>query len=254
MTRAADEPPGRRPRRQWRTPRWLLFLSVFALIPLSSALLRTLFVAERELGEAAAIGFSSGVLWFAAGTGVSLMFCIAFRHSPRPYIIAHELTHALFGLLSLAKVSDLKLAKDGGSIRVSKDNMLILLSPYFFPFYAFCLLAVYALLSLAVPLAGTIASRVFVASVGAAWGYHFAWTINALLQRQNDLEEYGYVYSFNFILAANLLALCVFFVILTPMPTSRLCKIFRAETISVMGWFYDFNANIIRRILLSVRT
>jgi len=49
------------------------------------------------------------------------------------YIFFHELTHALFTLLSSGKIYKFKVAADFGYIRSDKSNFFIRLSPYFFP-------------------------------------------------------------------------------------------------------------------------
>jgi hypothetical protein len=56
-------------------------------------------------------------------------------HPVKTYVVAHELTHALWGLLCGARVSHLRVSEGGGSVRLSKSNIVITLAPYFFPLY-----------------------------------------------------------------------------------------------------------------------
>ena len=87
---------------------------------------------------------------WAFGIGFFLWVALYFL-LPRPirtYVLAHELTHALWAWLTGSHVSRMKLSKNGGSVVVSKNNILITLAPYFFPLYTMMVIAGYAILSL----------------------------------------------------------------------------------------------------------
>ena len=66
----------------------------------------------------------------------------ALSHPVRMYVLGHELTHALWGLLFGARPSDVRVSASGGSVKLTKSNMLITLAPYFFPFYTFIVIVV----------------------------------------------------------------------------------------------------------------
>ena len=48
----------------------------------------------------------------------------------------------MWGLLFGARPSDVRVSASGGSVRLSKSNLLITLAPYFFPFYTFVVIVV----------------------------------------------------------------------------------------------------------------
>jgi len=234
---------GAKKRGAWRIPRPLLLASApLALMPLSAALMRTLVAAEGELGADARLWLSPQTLSFAGGMAFATLFCVAFKHSSRHYIIAHEMTHAVFGRLFGAKVSDLKVGEFEGSVRVSKENMLVLLAPYFFPVHVFLTLLLAVPLSLAAPVADSPVWRLFAFFVGLVWGHNFYWATNAVFQPQKDFAEYGRFFSINFILAGNLLALCLFVGIFTPLPWGRLPAIFGGEAIFIARRIFDMAA------------
>ena len=71
---------------------------------------------------------------------VFLFFCL-----PRPtrsYVLAHELTHALWGWVMGANIKRLRVSKDGGSVTLTKSNFLVALAPYFFPLYTVLVIAI----------------------------------------------------------------------------------------------------------------
>jgi len=227
-------------------PRWARFLRALALvvlpplfIPLSAALLRTLHSVEFELSSAAGTVLSPTSLMFVSGLVISTLFCVAFRNLVLLYLVAHEWTHVLFGWLSGAHVDSVTFAKFGGKALISKSNMMILLSPYFVPFYVLFLLIFCAPISLFVPVYNTIFGRACVFLIGFAWGHHFWWTFAALWQLQPDLREYGCFFSVNLILFANLLVLLLLFGLFTPVPTRHILSIFTSESAAVFTWLYN---------------
>lgn len=157
--------------------------------------------------------FAGALLWMAIW-----IFC------PRPfriYVLGHELTHMLFGLLFGAKVGKLKVRKTGGSVSLSKDNLLISLSPYFFPFYTFLILLAYGiwhLISSPVP-----CEVVWHFVIGASWLFHLTFTISALSIRQSDVQAYGYLLSYTVIIAFNLLLMGLWIVCTTEISFFRYC-------------------------------
>ena len=74
----------------------------------------------------------------ALGGVAAFALCwIAVSHPVRAYVLGHELTHAIWGLMFGARPSDLRVGQNGGSVKLTKSNLLITLAPYFFPFYTF---------------------------------------------------------------------------------------------------------------------
>ena len=86
---------------------------------------------------------SSGLLgWALPGGFLVSGFCFfILPQAFRTYVLGHELTHALWGMLMGAKIGKMKVGKEGGYVELSKSNFLVSLAPYFFPFYTAVVIA-----------------------------------------------------------------------------------------------------------------
>lgn len=156
----------------------------------------------------------------AVGGGY-LLWLVIFFTMPRPvrsYVLAHELTHALWAALMGGRVSKLRISKTGGSVIVSKTNFLITLAPYFFPLYTALVILLYVVLGFFVSVEEYY--LVWLALVGFTWGFHFTFTVTTLLQHQSDIEEYGHLFSYVIIYVLNILGVCVW-VTMVASPTLR---------------------------------
>ena len=113
---------------------FLRLLLGMALLPacwgVSRAFFDAIIVAAGATGwmSAEALSLLGGILAFS-------LAWLALSHPVRLYVLGHELTHAMWGLLFGARPSDVRVSASGGSVRLSKSNLLITLAPYFFPFY-----------------------------------------------------------------------------------------------------------------------
>jgi hypothetical protein len=108
--------------------------------------------------------------------------------SAKAYIWGHELTHAFWGLLCGARVQNIRVAENGGSVQLSKSSLLITLSPYFFPFYTMLVLLIRLVCGWIWP--GSVPEWVWLFLGGATWGFHCTFTVNSLLMHQPDMKEY----------------------------------------------------------------
>ncbi len=223
----------------------LLFLLGFMMMPVSIAFVRTLLSAEKELGSRSVLGMSAAGGMFLVGFLLFGLLYIAFRIPSQPYVFAHELTHALFGLARGARVSKFRVKEEKGSVKVTEGGILVLLSPYFFPLYMVLVLILFGGLSLAFPLPGTTVGRFFAGCAGIAWGFHFCFTVNGMLQRQSDLEVYGFFFSFAFVLMMNLLALCLVFVAISPFTAGGMFSLWKENMASTLLWFWDAFCNFL---------
>jgi len=127
---------------------------------------------------------------------------MAISHPVRMYVLGHELTHALWGLLFGARPSDVRVSESGGSVRLTKSNVLITLAPYFFPFYTF-LVIIAALVTSAFfrPLPYL---PLWLFLIGFTWSFHVLFTLETLTQRQPDVKLYGRIFSWTFIFLVNM--------------------------------------------------
>lgn len=184
---------------------FVLFLAAVVLIPVVPGIVLAIhaetFLPRSEKNmlwnlPAPCVHFSAGFLAFA------LLF--VFRRIPaRTYVAVHEATHAVFGIMFGAKISKLRIGDESGSVDISRRNAAILLSPYFFPLPLVAVLGLRALCGAFVPLGASPAGIFFSVITGAAWSFHFCWTVNALLQWQTDLDAYGFFFSTVLLTALN---------------------------------------------------
>lgn len=196
--------------------RFLKFLAGLALLPFcysATASLALLLFSLRPDDPAriprAAWGLLVGfVLW------VFVYFCL-----PRPmrtYVLAHELTHALWGWVMGARIKRLRVSQQGGSVTLSKSNFLIALAPYFFPLYTVLAIAAHLLLGVFFDL--HVYEPFWLGLVGLTWGFHLTFTISTLLEHQPDIHENGRLFSYALIYLMNVLGIGIWVVMVTP-PT-----------------------------------
>ena len=145
---------------------------------------------------------------------------MALSHPVRVYVLGHELTHALWGLLFGARPSDVRVSASGGSVRLTKSNLLITLAPYFFPFYTFVVIVV-ALITYAFirPLPYL---PLWLFLVGFTWSFHVLFTLETLTQRQPDVRLYGRIFSWVFIFLVNVAIILVWLATMTPLTFADL--------------------------------
>ena len=110
-----------------------------ALLPACWGVSRAFF--DSVLAAGGAEGFSPEALSLLGGIAAFALCWLALSHPVRAYVLGHELTHAIWGMAFGAMPSKLRVSEDGGSVNLSKSNMLITLAPYFFPFYTFVVVA-----------------------------------------------------------------------------------------------------------------
>jgi len=192
------------------------FVDVFQLIPASGGSV-----------------FSPGLLSIFGGLLAFLLVWTVLPAPVRLYVLGHELTHALWGLVFGAKVSKLKVGKSGGSVSLTKSNVWITLAPYFFPFW-----------TMVVALAAIVA-RCFVSplpmpciwlfAVGFTWCMHMCFTIRSLMQFQPDIQEYGRFFSYVLISLCNIILVIVWTVCTTEVTWKAAGRSLWQRTTSAYG-------------------
>jgi hypothetical protein len=157
--------------------------------------------ATQDLGTMTAqewalpIGF---IIWF--------VIYMLFPKPWRTYVLAHELTHALWGLLMGARVGKMKVKRDGGSVELSKTNFVITLAPYFFPLYTVIVILAYLGLGLVIDLSSV--RWLGLGLVGFTWSFHLTFTIAMLSQHQSDVHYNGRIFSYSIVYLFNVLGIC----------------------------------------------
>ena len=185
------------------------------LLPVCVAVTRTLYALLWHLqGDGA--GISSSTLGLLLGIALWTFLYLVLPRPVRTYVLAHELTHALWGYLMGAGVSQLRVSEKGGSVMVSKSNFLITLAPYFFPFYTVCVIALHGVLWLFMDMQNY--GPLWMGLVGLTWGFHVTFTVTMLDGHQPDVAAYGRVLSYTVIYLMNVLGVCLW-VVATSSPT-----------------------------------
>ncbi|MFZ2641832.1 MAG: hypothetical protein WA117_12605 [Verrucomicrobiia bacterium] len=193
-----------------------LLLAIALLLP-CAALTLTLYHTVAALGLGDGPWLQRPALWLGLGFGCWLaVFCL-LSPSTRAYVISHELTHVFWALLMGAKVSGLKTGARGGQVSVSKENWLITLSPYFFPFYAMLIIAIYYGLGLLADVRPFAPALYYL--LGFSWSFHLSFTWLALQQNQSDVRRHGWLFSMIVIYGMNLLVLALLVVLVSSAVT-----------------------------------
>ncbi len=181
-------------------------LAVVLLLP-CAALTLTIYHVIAALGLGHGPWLQRPALWLGLGFGCWLAIYGLLSPSARAYVISHELTHVFWALLMGAKVSGLKAGARGGQVTVSKENWLITLSPYFFPFYAMLAIAIYYAMGLLADVRPFAAVLYYL--LGFSWSFHLTFTWLALRQNQSDVRRHGWLFSMVVIYGMNLLVVAL---------------------------------------------
>lgn len=195
--------------------RFFRFMLGVAALPFAWSLARVFVdVVQQVPGRDALL--PPGLVAMFVGMAVYVATAILLPTPVRVYVLGHELTHALCGLLFGARVSNLKVGVRGGSVMVSKSNVWITLSPYFVPFYT-------VVVTIAAIVVRCCAGHLpyppaWFFAVGFTWSFHFVFTVRSLLQEQPDVQEYGYVFSYVLIWIFNVAGAAVWIGCMADVP------------------------------------
>lgn len=137
---------------------------------------------------------------FGIGFLLFLAFWIVFRRALQVVCtFEHELTHLIFGLLFLKRPHAFVVTlREGGHVKLSGSNFLIMLAPYFFPTISYFML----------PIAFFIPKRsmsIYLSILGASVAFHLVSTWRDLHWEQSDLHKAGIVFSVLFLPVANVI-------------------------------------------------
>ncbi len=175
--------------------------------------------------------------WFIGGFVVWLLLYFLLPRPMWTYVLGHELTHAIWGLIMGAKVSRLKVSERGGSVTLTKSNILITLAPYFFPFYTVVTLIVYLVAGAWLDM--TTYQPFWYAIFGLTWSFHLTFTLSMLSLRQPDILEHGRLFSYTLIYCINLLTAAVLMNLLTDRPIASLGPSLRNDTLTCYQYVWD---------------
>ena len=122
--------------------------------------------------------------------------------------LEHELTHALFAVLTFHRVKSIKTTWDQGGVMHFEGggNWLIMIAPYFVPTLSLVVMAVMFFLDDGGP-------RWLHIGLGATVSYHATSTWIETHREQTDLQEVGFLFAFLFLPAANVLSYGLIFAV-----------------------------------------
>lgn len=119
-------------------------------------------------------------------------------------IVAHEMTHAFFALLTLHKVTGIRVEGDnsGGNMSFEGEgNWLIVIAPYFFPLFGFFYMIAFSVYTHFAP-----SNLILNGILGFFIGYHLDTVGSQVHEKQTDLPKVSYKFCAMFLPAANLWA------------------------------------------------
>ncbi|MBE6443788.1 MAG: hypothetical protein E7020_03875 [Alphaproteobacteria bacterium] len=117
-------------------------------------------------------------------------------------VLAHELTHAFFALLTFHKVKGISINPDdsGGNMSFEGEgNWLIIIAPYFFPFFGMLAMISISIYTIFAPM-----NLILNGVMGFFIGYHLDTVWSQIHEKQTDLPKVGYYFCAVFLLPANL--------------------------------------------------
>jgi len=192
----------------WKFFKMLIGIGLLPLAYATSVAVYSLY--QTSIEESLGSGWEGWALPIGFVTWVGVFFIL-----PRPirtYVLAHELTHALWALLMGGRVGKMKIGKSGGHVELSKTNFVITLAPYFFPFYTVLVIALYYLSGIWLDVE---AYRLWwLGAVGFTWAFHITFTIQMLSEHQPDIQEHGRIFSYLTIYIMNLLVIGMWMIII----------------------------------------
>lgn len=119
-------------------------------------------------------------------------------------IVAHEMTHAFFAMLTLHKVTGIRVEGDnsGGNMSFEGEgNWLIVIAPYFFPLFGFFYMIAFSVYTHFAP-----SNLILNGILGFFIGYHLDTVGSQIHEKQTDLPKVSYKFCAMFLPAANLWA------------------------------------------------
>ena len=185
-------------------------LKRFLLLLLGVALIPAICAAAMAVGDLIPALFKSSPpfiapepLAFAAGYALWTLLFLILPPSVKMYVWGHELTHAMWGLMTGSKVGKIKVGDNGGYVNLTNPGIFTTLAPYFVPFYLVVVLVLRLLAGLFLDMAPY--ALWWLGLFGMAYGFHVTYTVRSLTERQPDIREFGRVVSYALILLINVL-------------------------------------------------
>ena len=155
--------------------------------------------------------FAAGMIFFGI-----LCLVIPQRLLMIPYVLGHEITHALWVWIFGGTVADhFHVSQEGGHVETDRVNTWIILAPYFFPIYSILVVTIYGAVALAAHFIGnhdlirTIDSLhwLLFLLIGVTLAFHLVFTCLLITKGQPDLHYGGTFFSLMVIYLINLIVI-----------------------------------------------
>ena len=212
-------------------PKWVKFIFGILLLPICLGTAKALWLVLANTSAADRI-------WVPMLAGAACWLVI-FSLLPKPmwvYVVGHEMTHAVWTWIFGGQVKKFKASSEGGHVVVTKNNFLIALAPYFFPFYAVGVVLVFAICNFIWNWRPYLVW--FHLALGAAYAFHLTLTWHILKTRQTDITQQGYLFSATIIFIGNAAVLIVGI----PLITGRM------DLLNALKSWFDCNHQILHRL------
>ena len=195
------------------------FLIGLLLLPACWVTLETFFVIFDHAAKHTEF-WRNAEFWYF-GIGVAMWLVLFFGARSRLmllfYVAGHEWTHALFVLICRGNVAKVHISAEGGHILTNRNNFLISLSPYFFPFYSAVVIAIWGFAEWVFVDFQPEHLRYLFWAIGFTWCHHLTFTIwMATRQDQPDLDHNGRLFSFSLIALVNTLIIVSMLIVASP--------------------------------------
>jgi len=212
--------------------KWPVAVLTLFMLPGATSALGPVFAVLLDFPERTA-PFVSGFIMYTLG-----WWFIFRKRSAGAYLstLEHELTHALFALLTFHKVTGIKTSWSGkGSMHFQGGgNWLIMVAPYFVPTVSLAVMALMYFME-----GGN--SHALQVLLGATVCYHATSTWNETHRHQTDLQGVGFLFALLFLPAANVLSYgLILSVVVGGWPEGG------AYLMAVLSSTWDLAANLIR--------
>ncbi len=153
-------------------------------------------------------------IWLLLGITAYLAFHVLVGVPSRAYVLGHELTHATAAWVSGGEVKGMKVGAKKGAVTVNRLTAFIALAPYLIPIYAILWAILYAVVGFFVDLNPWV--HWFFFGLGATLAFHLVFTVEAVKQKQPDLETIGPLLSLGAIYLANITLVIGVMSLMTP--------------------------------------
>lgn len=186
-------------------------------------------------------------LFFVIGLLVYVLVHKFIYNFSRPYVFAHEITHAISAMCCGYKAQNLQVGEDSGQVKVSGTNTFVFLAPYCLPLYAVLILLIYFFWHLLSPDTAFKYKDIFLFLFGFFIMFHLMHTFGTLQEtEQSDvIKAGGSVFSYAVIILSNVLIIFGLLEICFPgiLPLFTLFKQVISNTLyfwqKIFSWLYN---------------